>query len=437
MNMLADANSSPSAEATPRWRSRSMQRVLLILLVCAGVSLRIVNLGGVVYRSADERSYTWEAQTLLQSGTAGFGALAAAQRADPGLPGPTRAGYLILLAHVMQITGHDDVTAGSELACAASIVSVMLVALIAWRSLSAVSALAAVLLYAVSPMALMTARRAWEEALVEMLALILIFIACEITAGSRSVGWTILFACTGAFTITVKEISAASFFFCALWVIGVLLFRRETKQAILFAGLCAFAGLSAVVWLMHLVGGWHELMQFGTATARFLANSPYSIAYESGAPWLLLYGLWIVSATGSLLVLAALPYAFPLRRPVLPRQQIVLALALFSLAFLALAAVMPHHLNLRYVCVIFAPLYLLAGVGFDEVLQFMQRHLKRSEYGLVGVVLTVFLLFSAGVDYYHFKINFAATDMQDLSIRMVLTADAGGTLSNHDVEKVG
>jgi hypothetical protein len=131
-----------------------------------------------------------------------------------------------------------------------------------------------------------------------------------------------------------------------------------------------------------------------------------------------------------LLALAALPYAFFCRRSVPHAQKAALALAVFCLIFLALAAVTPHHLNLRYVCAIFGPFYLLAGIGFQQVLQLARKYLKPYGNGIVAI-LAVCLLFSAVMDYRHFKTSFADTDMQDLSIRMVLTASESGCC-NHD-----
>jgi 4-amino-4-deoxy-L-arabinose transferase-like glycosyltransferase len=418
-------NECASDARQPAWASRRVQLAIVILLVAAGVALRVENLDGIAFRSPDERSYTAEAGMLLQQGATGFSVLAAEQNRNPGLPGPTRAGYLLLLGRMMQLTGHRDEMAGAELSCAASIVSILLLALITWRYFSPTVAMAAVMLYAVSPMALMTARRAWEESVVEALALTLIAIACEITAGSRSWGWSLLFALLGGFSIAVKEVATEGYVLCFAWILIGLLLRRERRQAILFAGLCAGASAAVVAWLAHLAGGFTIFAHQYTMTAKFLAGSPYSIAFEGGEPWRLLQAFWIVSATASVLSVAGMAYALSWRNGWVVRRQIALALTLFLAIFMLVATMEPHHLNLRYVCPIFAPFYLLAGVGVYEVLQLLRRHLAETESRPLAAVLFATLICGSGLDYYHFIRHFTAPEMQDLSIRMVVSA--GGT----------
>jgi 4-amino-4-deoxy-L-arabinose transferase-like glycosyltransferase len=404
------------------WTSRRGQLAIVVLLVALGVVLRVANLDGVAFRSPDERNYTAEANTLLQQGTAGFPLLMDEHSKNPDLPGPARAGYLLLLARTMQLTGHRDETAGAELSCAASIVSLLLLVLIAWRYFTPTVAMAAVMLYAVSPMALMTARRAWEESVVEALALAMIYIACEITAGSRHWGWFLLFALLGGFSIAVKEVATASYALCFVWILIVLWLLQEKRYAILFAALCAAASATAVAWLAHLLGGFTAFVQQYTLTAHFLAGSQYSIAFEDGEPWRLLQGLWIVSATASVFALAGLAVALNWRSAFTVRRKIALALALFTTAFMLLAVTQPHHLNLRYVCVIFAPFYLLAGVGVNSALQLSRRHLAETESRPLAMILIAALICGSGLDYYRFSTHFTAPEMQDLSIRMVLSA---------------
>ena len=404
------------------WASRRGQIAIVILPVALGVALRIANLEGVAFRSPDERNYTAEANTLLQQGSTGFSLLMDAHSKNPDLPGPARAGYLFLLVRTMQLTAHKDVTAGAELSCAASIVTLVLLGLIAWRYFTPSVAMASVMLYAVSPMALMTARRAWEESVVEALALAMIYIACEITAGSRHWGWFLLFALLGGFSIAVKEVATASYALCFVWILIVLLLRRERRSAMLFAALCVGAGAAAVAGLAYLLGGLTAFVQQYTLTAQFLARSQYSIAYEGGEPWRLLQGLWIVSATASVFALAGLAVALNWRSAFTVQRQIALALAIFTAVFMLLAVTQPHHLNLRYVCPIFAPFYLLAGVGVYESLQWMRQHLAETERRPLAAILMATLIVGAGVDYYHFRTRFTTPVMQDLSIRMVLSA---------------
>jgi tetratricopeptide (TPR) repeat protein len=255
--------------------------------------------------------------------------------------------------------------------------------------------------------------------------LLLLFLAFEMIRNSTGrIRFPLLalgFALIGSFTLTVKETPAASFFLIALGVVAVLLLRRDFRSTMIFVLACCLTSLVALVWLAHLVGGFDALAQMSTATAAFLQTSPYSIEYEAGPPWQLLHGLFLISAAGSLLFAVSLPYAFTPKRPVAPQRQMLLGLAIFTIFFLLLAALLPHHLNLRYICAVYGPIYLLAGVGLTRVFTWL-RAAGIPENALMPV-LGIAVLLAASLDYRGFLNNFAAPDVQDLSIRMVLAAE--------------
>jgi hypothetical protein len=415
-------NDSLPTTGTPWWRNRTLQLATLLLLVCLGVSLRLAALDGVVRRTPDERAYTQAAKVLLAQGAAGMPVLVARAAVDTRTAAnPVRAGYLFLLADAMRLTGRTDERAGAELACAASIVSVLLLALLAWHRFSPTVALTATLLYAVSPAALMTARRAWEEAVAEAVVLLLILVASEITAGSRHPAWAFVFAATGAFAITVKQTATIGFALCAVWVLVVLISRRERRNALLFAGLCAVASLAAVGWLALLLGGLHHVAALLAGSTNSLEGNAYSIAYEHGSPWSLIQAFAIVSAPTLLLALLALCDAADPRHPMTVQRRIVLALFGIGAAFLALVTVLPHHINLRHLAPLFAPAALLAGVGMSLALGLIER-LRPGRSGLLSGLAVAILVAAAALDDTHFRTEFAQPDVQDLSLRMVLAA---------------
>jgi hypothetical protein len=409
--------------ATVSSRFSKVQIVLLVLLAAVGIGLRLFNLQDVGLRSFDEGNYTIEANTLRHSGSEGFAILVAEFR-DEHLPSPARAGYLLLLARVMQISGDETMMAGVRLSTAASVLCVLLFAWMAWRFFSPPVALAALLLYDVSPMALVTARRSWEEALVEMLSLALIVLASEIVAGLPRRRWMLLFALTGAFALSVKEVATIAYLLCALAVLGVLLVRRQWRLAALFFGCCAVASLVVLLWVAHLLGGVNTLWECTQATTQALNASAYSQQYEGGPANRLLEGFWSMSAATSLLALMAVPYAVAGWHKQDTARRIACALAAFCYVFLVIAMLMPYRLNLRYVCPVFAPLCLLAGSGFGAVLAGMRKFVPAREGGFLTGILCVALLIFAGRDYWHFRKDFAEAGVQDLSIRMVL--EAGG-----------
>jgi 4-amino-4-deoxy-L-arabinose transferase-like glycosyltransferase len=404
------------------WKSRLVSLCALALLVCLGVALRVSALDGVTRRTPDERAYTEAAKVLLVQGRAGIPVLAS-RVSDPSTTAasPVRAGYLYLLVETMHLTGRSDESVGAALSCTASALSVLLLAVLAWRRFPPAAALTATLLYAVNPAALMTARRAWEEAVAEAVALVLILAASEIQAGSRQRRWAFVIALAGAYAITLKQTPALAFVLCVLWVLIVLLTGRERRNAIHFAILCAVASLAAVGWLTYLAGGWRAFVDLMARSTNSLDGNAYIIDYEEGSPWSLLKALLIVSAPTVLLAVAAVFSLLPWRRPIPVERKVTLALVGMCAVFVILLLGLPHHINLRHLAPVFAPAALLAGVGMAFVLD-LRRFAGAEQSGVLAGLAVIALVAMAAVDYRHFRTEFAEPDVQDLSLRMVLAA---------------
>ncbi len=158
------------------------------VIVLLGIGARIANLGNVNARTPDERVYRSQADAWRQQGVAGLRSLVAGYERDPEArlyPPPTRVGMIRLVAAAMSITGRDDESAGAVLSCAASIGSLLMLALIGFRFFPQWAAVCGLLFYAVSPPELVIARRAWTDAVVELIGLGMVYFACEITRDSR------------------------------------------------------------------------------------------------------------------------------------------------------------------------------------------------------------------------------------------------------------
>jgi 4-amino-4-deoxy-L-arabinose transferase-like glycosyltransferase len=406
---------------------RWVQLAALAALVCLGVALRVVNLNGVTRRTPDEYAYAEAGKVLVAQGRAGVPVLMEHVAANPmTAANPVRAGYLFLVADAMRLTGHTDEFAGAELACAASIVCVLLLAVVAWRRFSPGVALVAMLLYAVNPAALMTARRGWGDTVIEAVALLMLLAACEVAAGSRPMGWGILVALTGGFAITLKQTAVLSFAFCAGWILVVLWLRRQRRDAALFAGLCTLTVLVAVAWLAHLLGGWQHFVAFLTNSMNSSTGNAYSMAYEGGSPLRLGRAFPVVSAPTVMLVLAAIGYARDLSRPVPVERQMTWAFFGLCVVFLATVTLMNNRMNLRYLAPLYAPEALLAGVGMAFLVDMATQ--RRPAWGApVAGVAGMLVLGAAALDYTHFRTEFALPDVQDLSVRMVVEAAGSPT----------
>lgn len=413
--------------ATPIWRSQRVQLVLLAFLVCIGAWIRVADLANVDPRSPDEYYYTWQANTLIDHGSADgyrilFGAF------DPDRPSPTRVGYHWLLTTGMKLTGDRTPLTGARISCLSSVLSLLLLAWITFRFFPASAALAATLLYAVFPPELVLARRAWQETLVELLTLAALAFACWVTAGARNQWLCVGFVAVGVFSFTVKEASAAAFLFAGSWILLVFGMKRDWKALAAWAGSTCGAALLALGWTAIRLGGVGQLHQMRVVTAKVGQLSSYGLLYESGPSWYLVRGFWILSATA--VVLAVLGVIVMVRLWMgrartaedEGRSRILLGISVFSALLIVLAMALPERLNYRYICGMFGPMLLLAGVGFSGLLDSVRRFLPETEAATVRVMVGVALVAAAGFDLHTYSAKLTAPWVEDLSIRMVLTA---------------
>jgi 4-amino-4-deoxy-L-arabinose transferase-like glycosyltransferase len=391
--------------------------ILIAVLVCIGAELRLANLGNVNSRTPDERVYTYQAKTWLESGQPGIRSMVNEYKADAETrlyPPPTRVGMIRLVAAMMRWTGRGDESVGARISCAASVASLLLVALIGIRFLPGWAAASALLFYAVLPAELAIARRTWTDALVEFAGLLLIWFVCEITRGSKNRVWYPLFALVGSASILVKESMPVPYGLCALWILWILARRRDWTNAAILIGATA-AGMGASVWwLSHQLGSLADYVGIVTGIPRENAANEYALEYASGPPYLMLLAFWIVAPVTSLLSLAGLFAVWKKRE--LP----LIFLAYFTVAYVAVAMAEPHFLNLRYVGNTYGPFCLLAGLGCWYLISAGWGWLDVSDRRSFAAVAVAIVLGGAVADYLRFQRFFVRDETADLSIKMLM-----------------
>lgn len=389
----------------------------MVALVCLGSWLRLVNLGNVVTRTPDERVYTYQAKTWLDGGAAGIRSLIAEYKADADTrlyPPPTRVGMIRLVGMAMMWTGKRDEEVGARISCAASIGSLLLLALLGIRFFPPWAAATGMLLYAVLPPDLAIARRTWTDALVELFGLVLIFVVCEVTRGARAWFWYVLFAVTGSIGILFKESMPVPYGLCALWMVWILGRGREWRDVgVLAAATAVGMGLS-LWWLAGQVGSLSDYVSIVLAIPSVNAANAYALEYASGPPYLMLTGFWILAPLTSLLAVAGLVAVWR------SREHLVLVwLAVFVVAYIGIAMAMPHFINLRYVGNTFGSVCLLAGLGAYRLIE--KGMALAGEEGRVLAVLGIAIVMGGATqDYLRFQRYFVRDQMVDLSIKMLL-----------------
>ncbi|HVW10287.1 MAG TPA: glycosyltransferase family 39 protein [Bryobacteraceae bacterium] len=389
---------------------------MVILLACLAAGLRLLNLRNVNSRTPDERVYTYQAKTVLDQGpAAGMRSLIAEYKADPDAklyPPPTRAGMIRLLAAVMRATRHYGEGVGAAISCAASIGSVVVLALLAVRFLPPWAAAIAMLLYAVLPADLAIARRTWTDGLVELAGLLMIWFACEVTRRPQRRLWLVLLAIAGGLSLTVKESMPVPWAFCGLWMLWILARKQlRANVAILLASSAVAAGFS-LWWLAGQVGSLHDYIAIVSGIPAANAANEYALEYASGPAYLLLKAFWIIAPMTSLLAVVGAAIVF-LRK----RESALIFITGFSAAYIALAMAMPHWINLRYVGNTFGPVCLLAGLGAWWLIETGSEWIDATDRRPFAAVAIAIIIGGAAADYIRFRNYFVRDEVVDLSIK--------------------
>jgi hypothetical protein len=399
--------------------------VAVSALVVLAIVLRVANLSNVDMRTPDEWTYTHQAKAWLSEGHAGLLENMADYKLNSTLwqfPPPTRIGMIRLVAAAIEWTGKSDESAGAVLSCAASIISILIFTLLGLRFFPPAVVLFALLFNAVSPMQLTVARRTWTDSLVEMLAIAMVYTACEISRGTRGrVVWYTLFAAAAGAGITIKEYMVLPCGLCALWILWVLVVdRRQWREGLIMAGLTLAAIGAAVWWLAASVGGMGDFVRVVASIPAVNAQFDYVLEYASGPGYRLLAGFFTLTPVASIFSVVGLYLAF--RPPAgLSENRVVLRwIGIFVAVLVLFAAVVPHWLNLRYVSPVFGPFYLLAGLGFVRVFTACIKRFSATEGKVFAVLAVGLLLFDAGTDYARFRRVFVEDGTPDLSTKFLL-----------------
>jgi 4-amino-4-deoxy-L-arabinose transferase-like glycosyltransferase len=393
-------------------------RIAAGIILVLGIAARIGNLDSVQARTPDERVYTRQAMAWLQHGDEGIRSLVAEYESKPEnrfYPQPSRVMMIRMVAATMQLTGKYDERAAALLSCTASIVSLLIVAFMGVRYFPPIAGIVGLILYAVSPPALAIARRAWSDALVEMIALAMVCLTCEITRGARQKSLCLALAVLGAIGLGIKELSALTFAICFVWIVSSPLVNwRDWRNEVFLFVSCVVAVTVSVVWMVSVVGSVSEFLRLFTGATAAIAYNPYAIEYTSGPPYLMARTVWIASPVTSLAGLAGLSLAF------LRGDRIHRWLACFTLVYFATTLMVPNMINLRYLSPIYGTLCLFTGLALAEMILFAQNWKAGSERMLAVTAATIIVAGGAVADYDRFRRFFVRDAIADLSIKILV-----------------
>jgi hypothetical protein len=402
--------------------------LLFVLIFIVGVALRIYNLNNVSGRSPDEQIYTQQAKTIADLGKDGIKLLMQAHNSQKELwiyPPPTRIGYLGLLAQVMNTAKRTDANLGAYISFVFSIISLALLILLGLRFFNPWVSLYALTFMSVSGMDLAIARRTWLDAMLGCMGLALIYFCCEITRDSKRIFWYILFILIGSYSLLVKETAPAIYGLCIIWILWILFINEKAfiKGALFIIASGVGAAISALI-LIQAAGGIKPIYQVMQHVKLGLPTNTYAIEYQSGPWYNFLQGFWIISPLSAFLfilgVAGVVLHKGKLQKYLtLTNTKAVYGIIFFTIAFMVFSIALPACQNLRYVSVLFAPFYLMAGLGLWYLISLIRVRLSNFSLVLVSALCLSGIIIAAINDYKSFQKIFVKTGILDVSIRMV------------------
>ena len=419
--MQALASASMAVRPRADGFARAFPIAVLLAIFTLGAALRLHYFDPGISRTPDERTYTRQANLVLAQGAEGFRFIGRELDADISAvsvyPSPLRVGYITLLAAFMRLTGDTSAVAGARLSVLCSLASLVLIAGVAYRFLSFQCALVATLFFAVFPLDLVIARRAWQESFISLMTMATVALSVGIARSIRRSVCLAAFAVVGFLALTTKENSGLCFLLCAAGLVLHLLRAGDRRAAILTAGAAAASIAAYCATLSLLFGGFLHAFALIGAYVRISAASSYDLQNNSGPLWIFPAGLLLASP---FLFLAALAgFVAVGRRAAAARGGLPLGIALIT-AFMLLVQVGTNRYSLRYTAPILGPICLLAGIGADAAMSRMQRLLAPLGRGAAWTVLGCFILVAAYRDLNYARDNLLLPEVQDLAVRPML-----------------
>ena len=388
----------------------------LLLAIAFAVILRLYAAGTEDHQSPDSYQYARQSEMLRTEGLSGVRQEAARFLKDPAMaavPSIARTVFLGALAGWMSLTETRGASSVAALSCFLDMVAAVLLALLASECLGAVASVAAVVLYAVSPAALCTARHGWSDSAVALLGILNLLLALRCIR-SESARWPALaLAVSIALSFGVKETAFLQGCLVLLTLSIILLRELRTREAIRLICLFFAATLAMLGWTAFSVGGLNRAVHLVGIGRDAHAQVAYAISYQTGTVVEWLQALWLSDPVLISLSILALALALRLRHRARPEHFALLACAIIFCTFAALPTTGPALYNVRWVTPIFAPACLLAAWGLRELWRATKPPL------LLPVCV---LALCAGLSLWRYEVLIARPDLQDLSLRMILTA---------------
>lgn len=396
----------------------------VIAVIALGISLRIGNLE-IKKRTPDERIYTHYAQAVLEGGIKNYKQVVRNYNNNENVwvyPPPVRIGYIFLGAAAMKLAGSNDTKILGYLSCIASILALFLLTLTGIKFFNRWVTLAALGLSSVSPMELAIARRAWQDSVLALFGLLLVYISCHITYKPRSKLLFIAFFILGSFCLLIKESGIIIYGVCLIWVLYITLIKERNLRKSLAVLFFSLLGIGVSVFIMAAVcAGIGNVIDAVKHNIGSLAGNSYALVYNSG-PWFkIIQGFFLLTPPAAILCfIGIIGIIFSDKKKAAAanmERRVILGIVFFVISFTVIAMGPQNLRNLRYYSSIYMLFYLLAGLGSYYVAAFF-KNILRPRLVLIGVIIGISVI--AFLDYRRFQYLFIAKETPDLAVKLLM-----------------
>jgi 4-amino-4-deoxy-L-arabinose transferase-like glycosyltransferase len=421
----APGNAIASRSAWSRWTPRVLGGIVL----AAAIALRIASFP-VPERSPDELLWTKFGAGIAREGPAWETRLVHDfnRDADVEFPWQQRIGYTCLVGLAMRVSGDSTARVPEAVSTGSSVALVALTGVVAAEYLGPWIAVMAMLFLAVSPLDLALARRAWQDDLMALLTLLMLWAFLRhATRGGRAAIAT--FFAVSAYALLVKESAVIPF---GLGTLGLayLAWRnsRGARRPLLVLAAGAATALVALGVVVRVSGGWSELQRTLALSREANAPDDYMRNYQTGGVGYYVTGLrllqpvpFLLGACGALLAVLRAP--FLRSRLARPRPGRVLAALGWLVVGFCAVSFSYYSKNMRFLSPIFAAVALLAATLVQAGFSSLRDRVPRPLAVACAWALALALSASALLDARRFDHYFNELQMQDLATPWFTHAD--------------
>jgi hypothetical protein len=260
---------------------------LLLVILAAGIFLRVWPSAGFTGVGIDEHQYAVYVEKAAQYGLGNYGRvvdefIATQVRQPQALVPAMRIGFIGPAALLTKIGHLDPLYALRLISAASAILLLIATAVIGYRFGGTRQMLVVTTLMAVAPLQVFLAQRSLVDGYFAALAVLSAWFFFESLQAPRARGWLIAYGFSFLLLVLTKENAA---FVCAAllatWA-GFAVVRRERPNFALLLVTIA-AGAIGVIILASLLGGLSEWATFYRMYARKSAGIPYVVTFQDGA----------------------------------------------------------------------------------------------------------------------------------------------------------